>query len=316
MSSSASGSLPYTESWLEGPQATKFYTRLYNPSSPKALVVFIHGFAEHVGRYNHIHPRFAERGIALFTLDQRGFGRTALDEKNRSKGSSWGKTSWTDQMQDIDWAINHARKQVPDVPMFLMGHSMGGGEVLGFITDSSEKYSTTVKLLTGVIVTSPLITQAHPASKLLRWIGSKASQLTPNTLIPTDLKPEHLSRDPAFNEAYMKDPYIRLTGSLRGIRDMLTMGEELLSVRWQKWPSHLPVIFLHGTADEITSHESSKTFHDKIQTQDKKFVSFPDAYHELQNEPNGVKEQMVDEVGGFVDAHLSSPSSESVSAKM
>jgi acylglycerol lipase len=66
----------------------------------------------------------------------------------------------------------------------------GGGEVLGFVTDSSQKYSTTVKLLTGLVVTSPLITQTHPASKILRWIGSKASHLTPYTLIPADLKPE------------------------------------------------------------------------------------------------------------------------------
>ncbi|KAK7472395.1 hypothetical protein VKT23_000510 [Stygiomarasmius scandens] len=312
---SESTSLPYTESWLAGPQNTKFYTRLYTCPSPKALLVFVHGFAEHVGRHDHVHPRFSEHGIAVFTFDQRGFGRTALDEKNRSKGSSWAKTGWTDQMEDVDFWINHAKKEVPDVPTFLMGHSMGGGEVLGFATDTSSKYSNTVKLLTGVIAGSPLITQTYPAPKLLRWIGAKASLLTPYTIIPADVKIQNLSRDSAFNEAYAKDKYIKQSGSLRGIKDMLSMGEELLNGRWKHWPAQLPVLFIHGTGDKITSHESTKTFYEKIQAQDKKLISIPDAYHELQNEPNGVKEQMVQDVTTFIDAHLSK-SSETVSAKM
>ncbi|THV06194.1 alpha/beta-hydrolase, partial [Dendrothele bispora CBS 962.96] len=298
-------SLPYTESWLPGPQSTQFYTRLYTSPSPKALLVFVHGFAEHVGRYDHIHPRFSEQGIAVFTFDQRGFGRTALDEKNRSKGSSWGKTGWSDQMEDIDFWLNYATKQVPGVPVFLMGHSMGGGEVLGFVTDTSSKYSNTTKLLNGVIAGSPLITQTYPAPKILRWIGAKASLITPYTLIPADVKIQNLSRDPAFNEAYAKDKYIKQTGSLRGVKDMLSMGEVLLNERWKQWPSNLPVLFIHGTDDKITSHDSTKTFHDKIQAQDKKFIAIPDAYHELQNEPNGVKEQMVEDVISFIDTHLS-----------
>jgi predicted alpha/beta hydrolase len=68
---------------------------------------------------------FAARGIAVFTYDQRGFGLTALDTKgNKSATSSYGKTSWADQMQDIAWAIRHAKDTFGSVPLFLMGHSM------------------------------------------------------------------------------------------------------------------------------------------------------------------------------------------------
>lgn len=117
-------SLPYTESWLVGPQETNFYTRLYAASPAKAVIVFLHGFSEHVGRYTHFHPQLAARGITVFTFDQRGFGNTALNLEKRSKESSWGKTGWTDQMADIDWAITHASKEYPGLPVFLMGQSM------------------------------------------------------------------------------------------------------------------------------------------------------------------------------------------------
>lgn len=117
-------SAAFEESWLTGPAGTKFYARTYKADQPKALLVFVHGFAEHVGRYDHVHAKYPEKGITLFTYDARGFGKTALDAANKSKSSSYGKTSWKEQFEDIEWAIGHARKEVPDVPTFLMGHSM------------------------------------------------------------------------------------------------------------------------------------------------------------------------------------------------
>jgi acylglycerol lipase len=120
-------SSPYTERWLLGPNSTQFYTRFYPTSSPpKALLVFIHGFVEHIARYTQIHTSFAQHGIAVFTFDQRGFGRTALDEKG-GKGRTYGQTSWAAQFEDIEWAVLYARKEVGEqleVPTFLMGHSM------------------------------------------------------------------------------------------------------------------------------------------------------------------------------------------------
>ena len=118
----------HTESWLEGPRSTKFYTRTYLPPSqkkPHTAVVFLHGFAEHIGRYTDYHSLYAARGIAIFTYDQRGYGLTAQDTTGKkSRTSSYGKTSWVEQMQDIAWAIQHAKKTFQDVPLFLMGHSM------------------------------------------------------------------------------------------------------------------------------------------------------------------------------------------------
>lgn len=117
-------SVTFEESWLSGPAGTKFYARTYKADQPKALLIFVHGFAEHVGRYDHVHVKYPEKDITVFTYDARGFGKTALDMANKSKDSSYGKTNWKNQFGDIEWAIEHARKEVPGVPTFLMGHSM------------------------------------------------------------------------------------------------------------------------------------------------------------------------------------------------
>ena len=115
----------FTEAWIPGPKSLSFYTRTYTPAtgSPRGVVVFIHGFIEHVARYDHVHKRWAEKGFVIFTFDQRGFGRTALDPK-KSAGSVYGRTGDTDQIPDIEWALRVAQEANPTVPLFLMGHSM------------------------------------------------------------------------------------------------------------------------------------------------------------------------------------------------
>jgi alpha-beta hydrolase superfamily lysophospholipase len=115
-----------TPAWLTGPSSTSFYTVTYAPASsaPKGVLLFIHGFVEHVGRYDHVFRAWTARGFGVFTYDQRGFGRTALDEKHKSKDSKYGKTNMDAQLEDVRWAVEEAKKKWPDVPMFLMGHSM------------------------------------------------------------------------------------------------------------------------------------------------------------------------------------------------
>lgn len=117
-------STSFTESYIPGPQGTLFYTRKYIPqTSTRALVVAVHGFNEHIGRFAHIHPLFAERGIALFAFDQRGFGQT-VQHKDNGSGKKYAQTSWKEQLEDIEWAIKEARRGNETVPVFLMGHSM------------------------------------------------------------------------------------------------------------------------------------------------------------------------------------------------
>ncbi|KAF8340964.1 Alpha/Beta hydrolase protein [Amanita rubescens] len=294
--------MTFTESWLEGPQRTQFYTRLYKPQTkPVAALVFIHGFAEHIGRYTPFHTELMERGILIFTFDQRGFGKTAMDKKNKSPSSSYGKTSWDDQLADIVWAIEHVTKEQPSLSVFLAGHSMGGGEVLGFATQNTDSpHLEKLPLLSGIVAMSPLIHLAKPAAKPMRVIGSLLSKIMPNVLFPTQLDPKAISRDPKVVEDYIKDPMVRAQGSLRGLDDMLTHGELLLSTKYVDWFQDMPVLFLQGTADGVTSYPATRAFHSKLEARYKKIVPFEDAFHELHNEIDGIPVKVADEIVGFI----------------
>lgn len=195
---------PYVEHWLSGPLSTSFYTRVYTPPSVplRGALVFVHGYIEHIGRYDRAHSAWASRGFAVFAFDQRGFGRTALDGQ-RSETSAYGKTGSPDRMLDVEWAIRVTRGQFPDVPLFLMGHSMvcrshfsrldigtqhrsvrplqGGGVVLGFATQTqSPPDRETLSLLSGVIASSPFVHITHPPPLFVQWLLGKLRKVFPN----------------------------------------------------------------------------------------------------------------------------------------
>ncbi|PAV15486.1 lysophospholipase [Pyrrhoderma noxium] len=321
----------YSEHWLTGPQSTKFYVRTYpaqsqseptspaattapptttttSATAPKGILVFLHGFIEHIGRYSHVFPHWSSRGFHVFAFDQRGFGQTASHPTNKSPDSSYAKTSGEHQLEDAEWAVKTAKEHFSsgeqggeELPVFVMGHSMGGGVVLDFATKTKSQ-------IAGIIASSPLILQTTAAPKIARWVGGKVSLLTPYSTVPAQVKAEHLSKDEESNQSYLKDPLIKQKGSLKGISDMLNRGEELLQSLYKSWPEHVPLLIVHGTGDKVTSHAASQRFHDVVPARDKRISKYDDGYHELHNEPNGVKDRFIDECISWVEARLPSSS--------
>ena len=112
------------ERWLPGFDEHQFYTRTYPSTFPRAVVLFVHGFSDHVSRYEAFHSRFAPRGVAVFTFDQRGYGHTAFDTKHRSKGASYARTSWSMHFKDLEFFARMLERDYPGVPLFMMGQSM------------------------------------------------------------------------------------------------------------------------------------------------------------------------------------------------
>ncbi|KAH9935223.1 lysophospholipase [Epithele typhae] len=306
---SASRLQTFTEEWLPGWDGLNFYTRTYTPAdgAPRAVVLFVHGFAEYIGRYEWAHGVYATRGIAVVAFDQRGFGLTAMgDSAHVSKASKYGKTSWRNQFADIDWWLRHVRDRFPGVPVFLMGHSMGGGLSLGFATRTSPPPAPDgVAHLSGVIASSPLILLTHPSSRILRFLGWLASFVLPSFVIPAPVNPDHLSHDLAINAANAKDPLCPQSGSVKGVNDMLNGGEELFRNSYKNWPKELPLYMVHGTGDEVTSCKASEEFCEKVVADDKTFVPVEGGFHELANEtPGGMKDRYVDGCIAWILEHV------------
>ncbi|KAJ6589771.1 lysophospholipase [Mycena capillaripes] len=278
----------FTDAWLPGPYGTNFYTRSFRAATPCAVLVF--------------------HNISVFAFDQRGFGQTALHPTHRSATSAYGKTDWNRQLDDVEWALKRAGDEFPGLPMFLVGASMGGGIVLGLLCDVERAKNPLVSGLAGVIPSAPCITLTTPPSRAVMWLGSIMARIVPYTLYPLRLKPEELSRNAETNAAYVVDPFVMAPGSWKSLLDMLFAGERILNESYVHWPEDTPILFLHGEADPVNSPKSTAALFNKLKAKDKKLTTYAGAYHELHNEPDGVKEKYLLDVVQFVHSHLESTS--------
>jgi len=176
--------------------------------------------------------------------------------------------------------------------------------VLGFPTrEQAPPSPETVKLLSGVIGSSPLIQLAHAAPSYQRWAGRKARSFFPYLTIPAPVKPDDLSHDPVKNQV-LEDPLIKQQGTVSGLTDMFDGGEQLFANNYKFWPKALPIMIVHGTADQVTSHKASEQFIEKLEVDDKKISLYDGGYHELVNEPDGVWEKFTEECISWVEARI------------
>ncbi|SGY25833.1 BQ5605_C018g08672 [Microbotryum silenes-dioicae] len=289
---------------IEGPQGLSFFTKTWTPpqgTATVATVCFVHGlsflassarFVEHLRRYDHVFDRFAQQGLAVFAYDQRGFGQTAVD----LGGNNQGVTSWPQQLADLTFFVDHASKLNPDKPLFLYGHSMGGGIALAFPTRVPP--SVGLEKIKGVIAGSPLIEQSPGvrASAIVVTLGGLVGKVSGSLTMPVQVKPEDVSRDPEVAKLYAADPLCKQQGSFRGLSDMLKGGVTLLNKDYKNWPKDLPLLVIHGEDDKVTWCESSKKFVEKVQkaSGNAEYKGYPGFYVSLSLDRHAVKSNKSD----------------------
>lgn len=180
--------------------------------------------------------------------------------------------------------------QSQNVPLFLMGHSNGGGIALWYAI-----YGTHRGCFAGTVAQSPLIA-LHPHVKPWNttvFAGKLASKLLPNQQMVNKLDPKTMSRDKEVCRKFDEDELCHDTGTLIQLSDMLGRGKSLQKDPgvYGKYSPDLPLLIAHGTGDMCTDYNASKEFVEKVNVKDKTFLSYDGWYHKLHAEPNndGIK---------------------------
>ncbi|KAL6900287.1 Alpha/Beta hydrolase protein [Trichoderma evansii] len=253
-----------------------FYTKTWTPTSAVvAKVIFVHGFSEHINRYNDFFPKLAEHGIQVFAWDQRGWGRSV------TKPAEKGLTGPTSRVV-ADVAAFIQDKLPSDAPVFVMGHSMGGGEALTLAGDA--QYKQLVSQVRGWILEAPFIgfSPAEVPSSLKVFLGRLVGRLLPKQQLKHVVPPEHLSRDPEVVESVRNDALCHNTGTLEGLASLLDRTATL-SGGGVKLGADVHSLFLtHGTNDLTCSYDAAVKFvNDQTAVEDKETKSYEGGYHQL-----------------------------------
>ncbi|KAJ3499149.1 hypothetical protein NLG97_g574 [Lecanicillium saksenae] len=283
------------------------YTKTWTPTGPiKAKLIFIHGFSEHINRYNPFFPKLNEAGIQVFGFDQRGWGKSTTNK------AEWGLTGPT-SLVISDVAAFIEDKLPSDVPVFVMGHSMGGGEVITLAAD--PKYAKLVKQIRGWLLDAPFI--GFPAneapSSIKIFLGRLVGRLLPRQQLKHVIPLEYLSRDPAIAEEIRNDPLCHNTGTLEGLASLLDRTGALSSGA-VKLGSDVSFFIAHGTEDKACSYDASKKFYEEQSATDKTHKTYEGAFHQIHADT--CKEDFTKDVIDWINARCENRESVPAESKL
>jgi len=246
---------------------------------PRAVIVLVHGLAEHCGRYERTGSLLAEAGFHVRGFDLVGAGA--------SGGRRWHVDDWSQYHDQIVPHIEWARSQ--GKPVALMGHSIGGAIALGYLISDHPQPDLAV-------LSAPALAGGDGWQKsVVPVLGG----VFPRLAIPNPVKGEHLSRDPAVAEAYFADPLVVSKATLGFGREALA---ELERLNERLGELNIPTLVIHGGEDQLVPAWSSEPLGD-LDCVDRKV--YPGLRHETLNEPEGP--EVVADIVTWIDHHLPPP---------
>ncbi|MEC8885179.1 MAG: alpha/beta fold hydrolase, partial [Bacteroidota bacterium] len=169
----------------------------------------------------------------------------------------------------------------PETPVFLYGHSMGGGIVLRYLLMTADPPA-------GALVTSPWLKLVNNPGALQIILGRMALTFALNPIKETKLNPEDLSKDAEVGKAYQNDPLVHGKASIKLFFGLNDNGVYLMD---KTFDFRTKLLLAHGTDDNITKYQASKTLASR-HTDQIDFKSWEGLRHETHNELN--KEEVLE----------------------
>lgn len=243
------------------------------PTDPKALILINHGFAEHLVRYDYVADKISKEGYGIYRYDLRGHGKT--------KSTIGHIESYEDFILDCDEMVELMKKENPDLPIFILGHSMGGL----ITTLYGLRYPNKIKgqILSGAAVDT-LPSAKGIRSYLLEFINIFSKKKTIANPVSNDIcSVETVVAD------YKNDPLVLKEATLNFYVQFLVKGRREITKNISNYKC--PCIILHGEKDKVVPKEIAHYFYNSISSHDKELKIYDNLYHEILNE--GTKDEVI-----------------------
>lgn len=228
--------------------------RRWPAPDPARLVVLVHGYGEHIGRYGHVADALVARGSEVVGPDHVGHGQTAGEQA---------------LVEDFEAVVDDLRAVVEgargDLPVVMVGHSMGGLIATRYAQRHRED-------LAGLVLTGPAV-GLSPVLEM--WLS--APELPDD---PIDVAV--LSRDEAVGAAYADDPLVYHGGWKRPTLEAFRAADKAIA----EGPGFgdLPLLYVHGADDQLVPVDLARPAVERLAGPDSDLRVLPEHRHEVLNE--------------------------------
>jgi alpha-beta hydrolase superfamily lysophospholipase len=239
-----------------------FYQNWWSDPPARGVVVMVHGLGGHSGLFDNVVTALAIGGYHLYALDLRGNGR--------SPGQRGHINHWAELRGDVGAFLDLINQSQPDLPKFILGHSVGGAVVLDYVLRHPAG-------LHGTIISNPTL-GAVGISPLRFAIARLLSQVWPTFSLSTGVAGDTGARDPALCAEYAADPLRHATGSARLATEYMATADW---IQTHAADLQVPLLMLQGGADRVSLPAGSRRFFDQVTFPDKTWKEYPESYHEI-----------------------------------
>lgn len=242
-----------SDAWLVR-EEIRLRLRVWAPARPRGGVAVVHGLGDHGLRYESLALALAEVGLVVHAPDLRGHGE--------SPGRR-GDARVEDLLGDLAASVSALRRDLPSgAPIGLVGHSMGGLLVLGYLQGRGTgrpglprgRALTPPRGVVGGVLSAPWVALAHPLPRWKRVLGELLLRVAPGVPLASGVTPSALTRDPEMRRRYEMDPLVHARCSPRLFRGI----EEAQREAWDDAPGlQVPLLVLLPGNDPIVDPEET-----------------------------------------------------------
>ncbi|MGI5379702.1 alpha/beta hydrolase [Streptomyces sp. CA-251387] len=243
---------------LDGSRASIVVHEWPNPR-PRYLALVVHGYGEHAGRYAEVADVLGRHGAAVFGPDHVGHGRSA--------GERVLIEDFEDVVADVHAVADLARAAHPDVPVVMIGHSMGGLIAARYAQLHGDE-------LAALVLSGPVIGDWALPRRLLAL----------DEIPDTPISPDALSRDPEVGAAYAADPLVWHGPMKRPTVEAFARMLDTVSKSGGIGP--VPLLWLHGDDDRLVPLSGSRVGIEELRGDEVTRRVYVGARHEVFHETN------------------------------
>src|SRR4051794_23215504 len=247
----------------------------WDVDEPRYVVLLSHGYGEHARRYDHVAARLNDDGAVVYAPDHYGHGR--------SEGERALAEDLEGAASDLHLVAERAAADHPDVPVVVIGHSMGGLIAARY----GQRYGDE---LAALVLSGPAV-GGNPEIEAL-------AEMDPIPDVPID--PEVLSRDPEVGRAYAEDALV-YHGPFR-LETLMGFGTAVAAVAEGGDFGSLPTLWVHGEEDALVPVRYTRPAIENVAGEHFEQHFYPGARHEIFNEIN--RDEVIADVLEFLNRYV------------
>jgi len=217
-------------------------TELSPPGPPLGAVLLLHGYAEHQGRHLPFAAERAAAGLVVRLLDLRGHGR--------SGGVRGGIGRFADYLDDLGVVRAALATSARELPLFLVGHSLGGLLAL-------QEGLTRPAGLAGLVAASPLLGLGRTVAPPRRLLAGLLARLWPDFSWPLGSAPALLAAPDAGLPPAADDPFCHGRATARWYAETT---RAMATVRRAAAALRCPALLLAGADDRLADRAAIQRF--------------------------------------------------------